>query len=485
MNPTKQINALFVGLLLTTYCFSQGSSCSDAYTINLDGVCRNFTANSITGNALFCTLNGYSGTNGRVTYFQFTTDDKAQCVLIDVQASTPVTMEIVMYDDCSGGTPLPAGGVYVHGMCMTDGAGLWSQNLFNNLLPLTKYYLRIRTEAGYGGNLTVCGKYYTPPNADCLGATPISALPVSDNNACHTPADPSLAPSLCATTLENTAWYSFIVQADGSSTITIENISCDNGNGNNTNGFQIGFFAGPCDNLKPLTCSNGVGGTVQATANGLTAGSLVYVAIDGYSGSNCAYTVRASNSQPLAVYMKYFEAWKDDSKNLLKWTTLQEFNNVYFEIQRSTDGKNFEALTRIPGERHSLKEKHYTYNDHNPPLTSYYRLKQVDLDGKISYSRTVKVAGTQKANLKLLPVSQVYSQLQVNISSPSKTRLRLSLIDLQGRLIYANWVDCHKGINSYSKDVSNLASGQYVLILDHELERISRPVLISRRNSIH
>src|SRR5690242_3786740 len=103
---------LFMALRILS--FSQGSSCSNAYNLPLDDVSRNYTVSSATGTCVFCTTTGYNGHTGRVTWFQFTTDDKPQCVLIDLNASSVVTMELVLYSSCAAGVPSPVGGLYNH-----------------------------------------------------------------------------------------------------------------------------------------------------------------------------------------------------------------------------------------------------------------------------------------------------------------------------------------------------------------------------------
>ncbi len=77
---------------------------------------------------------------------------------------------------------------------------------------------------------------------------------------------------------------------------------------------------------------------------------------------------------------------------LLTWITASEENNDYFTIERSADGVNFKEIDRIAGKQTSSAYSHYQRYDHNPlPNTSYYRLKQTDLDGAFSYSKIVAV----------------------------------------------------------------------------------------------
>jgi hypothetical protein len=454
-------------LLATTPTFAQGSSCSNAIPLTMDGVARIYNVSSVAGSPVYCTASGFNGTNGRVTFFQFTTNSTSQCVSIEIATSSAVTLEATLYDGCNAGSPTPSGGIIYHNMCMLTGTGIWAPDLSNNLAPNTTYYLRLRTANNFTGTIQLLAKYNTPANDDCLGATPISTIPVADNNACHTPGPNLTASDLCATTLENTAWYTYVVQNNGSTTITISSIECNNGDGNNNSGFQIGFFTGNCNGLVPLSCNSGVGGSVQATANGLTAGTRLYVAIDGYSGSNCKYTVAASNAQSLPAYIKNFTANKLASANILKWITLQEFQNDYFEIQRATDAINFSALGRVRGLLESNSEKAYQFEDNNPSYKTYYRLKQVDIDGRFKYSNILEVNREKKPEVTIKNINALNGQVKFSIESDLKTEVVYSVIDLSGNIIRQEKISLTKGTNNFYKNMASLAVGKYILILSN------------------
>ena len=465
---------LVIVVYLSVVTYGQGNSCSNPYQIPVDTICRNYPVSATIGSCIYCTMNGYNGNNGRITYFSFTTDDQVRCVLIDVTAAAGVTLELVLYNGCLTGVPMPVGGLYNHNMCMSEGSGLWAQNLFDNLAPNTTYYLKARTAGGFTGDLQVCARYYSPPNMDCMGATSISSnVFVKDNNACHRPG--TIPPTqLCAITLENTAWYTYVVQASGSSTITIDSIQCNNGNGNNNNGFQIGFFSGTCNSLIPITCSNGAGGTVQATATGLTGGTRIYVAIDGYSGSNCSYSINATNAYPLPVKLKHFAAWKDGSRNKLKWISLTEENNSYYEVQRSEDGKNYSEIGRIAGDRLSTSEKEYIFFDDYPPALCYYRLKQVDLDGKYSFSNVVEVRRNELLSFNLFPVVISSGELNLKIQSQAEGKALYTIYSYGGALIKKGWLSLNKGINISPVDISPLAGGSYIIEISMDIYKTSR-----------
>jgi hypothetical protein len=410
-------------------------------------------------------MTGYSGNNGHVTYFVFKTDNTSQCVLVNISTVTPATVEISLFNACNSGVESPAGGIFNHGMCMNTGSGLWAPNLFSNLQPNTNYYLRVRTQQGYTGDLKISSMYYTPLNDDCFGATSIGTTAVSDNNACHTPGPGIPASELCATTLENTAWYTFVVQNNGASTILIDKIECNNGNGDNNNGFQIGFFSGSCSSLTPISCSTGAGGSVTATATNLAAGTRIYVAIDGYSGSNCSYVISATNSIILPIRLQSFAVMKAANYNLAIWTTREENNTAYFELQRSTDQDHFEMIHRMPGQASLTADHAYEVPDNAPPLHAFYRLKMVDKLNQFSYSNILEVKRKPSNNLDISPPSYYNGQLKLNIQSPASTQLQVKLSDIAGRIMLHEFISCQAGQTTWEKNISNFPAGKYIVIV--------------------
>lgn len=94
----------------------------------------------------------------------------------------------------------------------------------------------------------------------------------------------------------------------------------------------------------------------------------------------------------LPIELKSFTGSCFDDKVLLKWETESEKNNDYFIVQRSVNLRNFEDVARIEGSGNSNVLKTYNYwGENKHESTVYFRLKQVDFDGTISYSDVLKV----------------------------------------------------------------------------------------------
>lgn len=431
-----------------------GFDCGNAIPLTMDGVSRNYATSAATATSIICT--GYTG-NSPVTYFSFTTNSTPDKVLIDITAPTAEPCEVLLYtSSCST--------LYSSGsMCFDDGKGLWSFGYLFAIQANTTYKLRIKTTTA--GNIAISAKYYTPPNNVCSGATGISSTPITDNNACNSPGTGINPTDVCASTLENTAFYKYIVQVDGVSIVNINNISCDNGANNNNNGFQIGFFTGSCSSLTPISCYSGSGGFVTASTVALTAGTEVFVAIDGVSGANCKYEISVINGNILAVSIADFIGLKTGSSNLLKWTGLQEKLGDYYEIQRSDNNREYKTIGQISSVKTSSENTEYEFEDKYPSLVSYYRIKHTDQGGQSFYSKIVLLRRGNDNAVSVEFTNPVRNSLNMRLTTSSADNVGITIMNLMGQAVLNDHIKCIKGANLYTKSLSNLPAGNYYLLL--------------------
>ena len=447
---------ILVYLFLPVTLLSQpGSSCSSPYTLTLDGVQRSYATSSGTGSAAVCTIAG----NSPVTYFSFTTNAAGEMPLLHIIAPGGSNCEIALYlGNCTNGNLLATSS-----MCFWDGEGLWAPAHNYTVLPSTSYNLRIKSATS--GNILIAGQNYTPANNTCLGATPIGPTLTNDNNACHRPGTGITPGQLCATTLENTAFYTYTVENTGTTTLSIENAACDNADGAAQVGFQVGFFTGDCSSLWWLTCYAGFGSNIQVVTPTLLSGTQIFVAIDGIGGSNCSYSVRAVNSVVLSARLKYFTAWKQPEGNNLKWISLQEINNENFEIQRSLDGEDFIKIGSVAGQLNSNTEKQYDFDDTNAPDLCYYRLKSVSTSGKFSYSEIIKVDRRDSAPFKIAINNPVSGQLNMMVTSVVTKAADIAVRNINGQVVLKDKMSFMRGSGTYKKDLSFLKTGMYTITI--------------------
>jgi Secretion system C-terminal sorting domain len=174
---------------------------------------------------------------------------------------------------------------------------------------------------------------------------------------------------------------------------------------------------------------------------------------------------------PVPVELTSFTAQASAEGVLLKWTTASELNNHGFEVERSLDGTGFFTVAFIQGAGTTTEGKEYSYTDnveYKGGEIFYYRLKQVDLDGRIEYTDIIEVEFD-------IPKDFVLHQNYPNPFNPSTTikyavpktsLVSLKIYDLTGQevAVLVNEVK-EAGTHELNFDASNLASGVYFYIM--------------------
>lgn len=137
----------------------------------------------------------------------------------------------------------------------------------------------------------------------------------------------------------------------------------------------------------------------------------------------------------LPVEWLSFSAKASDQDVILHWATSTESNNDYFDIESSRDGKAFSVIGWVKGAGSSQIEQNYSFLDKYPGSgLHYYRLKQVDFDGTLSYSpiKSVLLASDRKVQLYPNPAKG-----EVQVIKPFEGHLAIQLFDTYGRMVKA------------------------------------------------
>jgi hypothetical protein len=141
-----------------------------------------------------------------------------------------------------------------------------------------------------------------------------------------------------------------------------------------------------------------------------------------------------SCAEALPVTLLYFTARQNNNRVTLYWATASETDNNYFSIEKSRDGQQFNEAGRVAGAGTSVKKLTYQFNDDFPSGgASYYRLKQVDLDGTFTYSKTVKVSSDVTSALRVYPNPLTNNELWVEASGDQNTDMRIIIQNAIGK----------------------------------------------------
>ncbi len=158
-----------------------------------------------------------------------------------------------------------------------------------------------------------------------------------------------------------------------------------------------------------------LGGTANASMKSIAFGNGVVGSSQNLIWDDIETTDNPSS--PLPVELTSFSAKFANNAVLLNWSTATEVNNYGFEIERKSSSENWTSISFIPGAGTSNSPKDYIYSDNTVQqgVTYQYRLKQIDTDGSIEYSRTVEIF------TGMLPQGFVLDQNYPNPFNPSTT----------------------------------------------------------------
>lgn len=176
--------------------------------------------------------------------------------------------------------------------------------------------------------------------------------------------------------------------------------------------------------------------------------------------------VRADAAAFLPVEMIDFDARRTSKKVNLSWQTASEHNNDGFQIQRSSDSRNWEMLSFVPGKGTTQESQSYTYTDEHPLLgMNYYRLLQLDFDGRSEYSKVVGIElENSDGHVQLFP-NPSDGDLSLALDLEYIGEATFTLSDCTGRRLKTLMLSLDGGISSHKIDLGGMPAGIYMAMV--------------------
>lgn len=187
--------------------------------------------------------------------------------------------------------------------------------------------------------------------------------------------------------------------------------------------------------------------------------------ITSFSGGSGGAGFGAGGGVGLPVTWAGFEVKVAEVGNVLEWKTASEHNTSHFEVEYSYDGKNFnKSSMTIPAAGTSQTLKTYTYTHRDFSSYVYYRIKQVDMDGRSEYSviRVAKRTTTSPFQVRVYPIPVKEDQdLNVEVLSIDKSEVRIRMIDMTGKVVGEKKLTPSSDYIREKFNISNLSGGIY------------------------
>lgn len=478
LHPTTGIQGEYVGACLVSTCSGtyRDNGGNSNYSNNINQIYRVFCPNTA-GNCLRVTFNGFN-VEGGWDFLQVKngpTQNSPQFLGFPNTATN--------YAGISGLTG-NLNGITPFAFTSTDPSGCLTFRFYSDF---------VGTAAGWSATFS-CVPCANGPNGtdnnDCINATPIcSTASITSNASGPGIAAEGCSGSACPAGGENhTNWFTFTVQTGGTLNFVI------NPDDNNDD-YDYAVY-GPNSNCtflgSPIRCSDsGVTGntglmnvtpnqnTENVTGDGWTetmnvlAGETYFLVIDEWSpNAGSGYQLSFSGTASLdctilpielSMFDTYYHPELDEVE--LEWATASERNSDFFEIERSTNGVDFEVINTVDAAGNSDMETHYFTVDTDPFVgTNYYRINAWDKDGNGKYSevRAVNILSDEYDLLDVFPNPTTgITELIYNSYTAGESLLRITTTD--GKVVVFAPIDTEKGGNRALIDLSGQDQGMYVI----------------------
>lgn len=176
----------------------------------------------------------------------------------------------------------------------------------------------------------------------------------------------------------------------------------------------------------------------------------------------------------MPLELRSFSGKTTVSSNWLNWETVTEKDVQAHIVERSADGQQWSEVGRRTGSLHSTVAIRYELEDARPFGQTYYRLRSIDVDGKMAFSKVI-LLGDRLSITNVYPNPAV-DQVTVQFTALVEEDVRLSVVDLNGRLVWYQPVETKPGLNTTVVPLRQLPAGSYDLLLSD-----SRKVMASLR----
>lgn len=180
------------------------------------------------------------------------------------------------------------------------------------------------------------------------------------------------------------------------------------------------------------------------------------------------------NTGPLPVSLLYFELKSENDIVKLNWVTASETNNMGFDIEKSNNGEIWNRVDFVQGNGNSNEIIKYSFVDNQPYSgVSYYRLKQMDFDGKFDYSKVLSI-NTIKTMNQYFRIAPNPTKGMIYFKHNFDEDYKLSIYSIDGRLMFSK----EMGAEELNMDINSLPLGVYIIEIQNRTSVIKKKIIL-------
>jgi len=147
----------------------------------------------------------------------------------------------------------------------------------------------------------------------------------------------------------------------------------------------------------------------------------------------------------------------------LNWTMESQTNCKWFVIERSGDTGGYDSISVVAGLNNGNPNDYLFIDNNMLKGNNYYRLREVDMDGVIRYSKVITLNNVEVAGKMAIYPNPVIAVLNYSISSPAAQQVIVQVYNLSGIVLQTSQQQLSAGNNQQTLAINGLKSGNYIL----------------------
>ena len=222
--------------------------------------------------------------------------------------------------------------------------------------------------------------------------------------------------------------------------------------------------------------------------SGLKFKVVVATTVPNLTEPNCAFsesgsviTLKVINCDALSTDILSFAGKRESGMDKLSWTTSKETEPLRFIIEESYNGKQFNDLSIVASHNDftTITNRYEWEKQNNSEV--FYRIKMINYEGHIKYSRTIKLGSINKTPV-VKALNPFNDQLVITAEIPNSAFIQIQLQDASGKLIRAQKFLSVEGINQFIvKNTGALPDGFYTMHLFMGDIVVTKKIIKSKR----
>ena len=188
--------------------------------------------------------------------------------------------------------------------------------------------------------------------------------------------------------------------------------------------------------------------------------ALLIASLTNANAQESSVSSSSNNSTPTLLLS--FSATKDDNGGQLNWVMENQTSVKSFVIERSGNGSQFDSIGVVNGTNNTHTSAYAFTDIRLLSGSNYYRLRQVDMDGSLKYSKVVTLSNASVTKVRVYP-NPASAVVNYTLDMPEAGQAMVQVYNLAGMVVLTQQQTFNAGANQQTLAISTLKNGNYFI----------------------